>query len=140
MDNKRDGLFRKKVVDRISSPDQLTDYLKVTGPGIWAVLIAVILLLAGITAWSAVGTLETRADARIIVEKHRAQVVISGSEQIEEGMKLRVASQETVIAATSTDSYGRKTGVAELSLPDGSYDGIVVVDETKPISFLLESR
>ena len=62
------------------------------------------------------------------------------NEQIREGMKLRVGSEEAVIASTKEDSYGRITGVAEISLPDGSYNGIVVVDETKPISFLLESR
>ncbi len=140
MSDENNTMFRKKVVDRISSPDQLTDYLKVTDPGIWAVLLAVILLMAGLAVWSAVGTLETKADAKIIVEKHRAEVVITGPEQIREGMKLRVGSEEAVIASTKEDSYGRITGVAEISLPDGSYNGIVVVDETKPISFLLESR
>lgn len=40
-------VFRKKTLDRISSPEQITDYLRVTNPGIWVVLVAVILLLAG---------------------------------------------------------------------------------------------
>ena len=44
----RKSLFRKETLDRISSPEQLTDYLRVTNPGIWVVLAAVILLLAGI--------------------------------------------------------------------------------------------
>ena len=105
MSGENNTMFRKKVVDRISSPDQLTDYLKVTDPGIWAVLLAVILLLAGLAVWSAVGTLETKADAKIIVEKHRAEVVITGPEQIREGMKLRVGSEEAVIASTKEDTY-----------------------------------
>ena len=28
-------LFRQKTLDRISSPEQLTDYLRITNPGIW---------------------------------------------------------------------------------------------------------
>ena len=40
-------VFRKKTLDRISSPEQITDYLRVTNPGIWVVLVAVILLLDG---------------------------------------------------------------------------------------------
>ena len=48
-------VFRKKTLDRISSPEQLTDYLRVTNPGIWVILAAVILLLAGVFAWSMVG-------------------------------------------------------------------------------------
>ena len=55
----KEQLFRKKTMERISSPEQLTDYLRVTNPGIWAVLIAVILILVGIIAWAAVGVLET---------------------------------------------------------------------------------
>ena len=31
-------------------PDQLTDYYRVTNPGIWVILSAVILLLAGVFA------------------------------------------------------------------------------------------
>ena len=42
------NIFRKKTLDRISSPEQLTDYLRVTNPGIWLVLATVVLLLAGI--------------------------------------------------------------------------------------------
>ena len=45
-------VFRKKTLDRIASPEQLTDYLRVTNPGIWVILVAVILLLAGVFAWS----------------------------------------------------------------------------------------
>ena len=41
-------------MERISSPEQLTDYLRVTNLGIWAVLTAVILILVGIIAWAAV--------------------------------------------------------------------------------------
>ena len=60
---------------RISSPEQLTDYLRVTNPGIWVVLAAVILLLAGVLAWSMVGTLETEAEVKIVVSDHTAQVI-----------------------------------------------------------------
>ena len=33
------SLFRKKAMDRISSPEDLTSYLKVTNPGVWSVLL-----------------------------------------------------------------------------------------------------
>ena len=40
-------IFRKKSLDRISSPEALDDYLRVTTPAIWLILTAVIMLLAG---------------------------------------------------------------------------------------------
>ena len=134
------AVFRQRTLDRISSPEQLTDYLRVTNPGIWVILVAVILLLAGIFAWSMVGTLETTADAIVIVEDHEAQIVPAGAEALASGMPLRIAGQEFVIAAAETDEYGRVTGTAEVSLPDGTYEGAVVVDSTRPIDFLLTSR
>ena len=133
-------VFRKKTLDRISSPEQLTDYLRVTNPGIWVVLVAVILLLAGLFAWAAVGTLETKAEAAVIVREHTAKVVPTGAESLEEGMPLRVSKRETVVASVNTDEYGRSIGTAEIELPDGTYPGIVVVEQTHPIDFLLKSK
>ena len=49
-------LFRKKSIDRVSSPEQLNDYIRVTTPSVWLVLLAVILLLIGLLIWSIFGT------------------------------------------------------------------------------------
>ena len=39
-----DQIFRKKSLDRISSPEQLNDSIRVAHPGIWMILAAVIML------------------------------------------------------------------------------------------------
>ena len=39
--------FRKKAMDRLSSPEELNDYLRVTSPALWVVLAAVARILAG---------------------------------------------------------------------------------------------
>lgn len=49
-------LFREKSLERISTPEKLNDYIKVTTPSVWLVLLAVVFLLVGILAWSALGT------------------------------------------------------------------------------------
>ena len=143
MEEKQEStLFRKKAMERISSPEELTGYLRVTSPGMWIVLAAVIILLVGLFAWAAVGTLDTTADATAIVQDHTARIVASGqnADALKAGMPLRIASQEFVIASVDYDEYGRATAYAEVSLPDGSYDATVVVEQTRPIEFLLESR
>ena len=135
-------LFRKKAMARISSPEDLTSYLRVTSPGMWIILAAVIALLAGVFAWSAAGTLETTVNATAIVEDHTAQIVASGqgADDLKAGMPLRIASQEFVIASVDFDEYGRAAACAEVSLPDGTYDAKIVLEQTRPIEFLLESR
>ena len=35
-----DQIFRKKSLDRISSPEQLNDYIRMANPGIWMILTA----------------------------------------------------------------------------------------------------
>ena len=56
-------LFRKKSIDRVSSPEQLNDYIRVTTPSVWLVLLAVILLLIGMLIWSIFGKVTvTNAD------------------------------------------------------------------------------
>ena len=133
-------VFRTKTLDRITSPEQLTDYLRVTNPRIWVVLAAVILLLAGVFAWSMAGTLETRAEVKIVVTNHTAQIFPLASETLADGMPFRISGQEYRIASSQKDEYGRMVGIAEVNLPDGIYDGLVITETVHPISFLLESR
>ncbi len=140
MEKNEQTIFRKKTLERISSPEQLTTYLSVTNPGIWVILAAVIFLLAGIFSWSAVGILETKVPAKVTVVDQTATVITLGSEKLEKEMPLRVGTENTVILSISKDEYGRSIGKAVISLPDGSYDGTVVVEQTRPIDFLLESR
>ena len=61
------GLFRQKNLDRISSPEQLRDYIHVTTPGVWIVLLAIIILLAGVLIWGAFGSIQVHNAAGELV-------------------------------------------------------------------------
>ncbi len=52
------SIFREKSIERISSPDQIDDYVRVTKPSMWIVLIAAVVLLVGIVVWCIFGTME----------------------------------------------------------------------------------
>lgn len=134
------SVFRQKTLNRISSPEQLTDYLRVTNPGIWLFLAAVIVLLAGIFVWSAVGTLETTVPAKVVCVNDVARVAPVGAEPLEAGMTLRVAGQEAPILTAETDEYGRPYGMSEIDLLDGTFDGVVVIQAVHPIEFLLSGH
>ena len=135
-----EGLFRQKAIDRMSAPDELTDYLKVTNSGVWAILIAIVVLLVGVLAWACVGTLPTKANARAIVQDNTAAVLVAEPYVASEGMSVTVENQQSRIASTATDEYGKTVGLCDVNLPDGTYDGTVVVDETRAIDFLLKSN
>lgn len=133
-------LFRKEAIDRISPPEQLKDYLRVTNPGIWIVLIAVIALLAGVFVWSATGEMNTIVQARMIIVDHEAKIVPSEPVKMQVGMKVRIHNQKSSIAAVRVDEYDRDIGIAEFALPDGSYDGQIVTESVHAIDFLLKNR
>ncbi len=137
-DNKQ-NIYREKTLERISAPDQLTDYLKVTNPGIWVILTAVIILLVGVFVWSCVGDLETKSPSTIIVKDKTARVATRDMKELTEGDELRLEDKNYDISSVTTDEFGRKIGIASVDLPDGVYDGIVIVEKTHPIEFLTRS-
>ena len=85
-------LFRQKSVERITSPEQLQDYMKVTSPTIWMVLGAVIAILAGLLISSSLATVESSLPVEAEVEKNVATVTLPAAqkENIEPGMVLRL--------------------------------------------------
>ena len=100
-----------------------------------------ILLLGGIIAWAAVGVLETTADATAVISDGKARIVGSvDAEQIKTGMTVHVASEEYIISEIEVDEYGRSVAYADVSIPDGTYEAEIVIEQIHPISFLLESR
>ena len=139
MDNQ---IFREKSIKRISSPEELNKYLRVTNPGIWAVLLAVIVLLGGLIVWASVGTLETKVDAEAVVSDGYVQVTVAGDKAglVQADMPLIIDWNETVLDDVKTDEYGRAVGMAVLNVPDGRYNAEVVIERIAPISFLIRSK
>ena len=52
-------LFKKSSMDKVSSPEQLQDYVRVANPGLWMVLSAIVILLAGVIVWGFIGKIDT---------------------------------------------------------------------------------
>ena len=52
-----DNTSPDKAMEMIDSPEQLNDYIKVTTPSVFAILVAVLILTAGIIIWSIFGVM-----------------------------------------------------------------------------------
>lgn len=52
-------IFRQKSMEKISSPEQMNDYIRVSNPRVWMILAAIIVLLAGVCVWGMFGRLDT---------------------------------------------------------------------------------
>ena len=131
-------VFRQKTLDRISSPEQLTDYLKVTSPGVWIVLVTAILLLAGLIVWATIGDLETTEKANIVVTNNMGSITSDTPDHYKEGMTVRVNSKEYTISLIDVTEYGFSYACFDTDLPDGEYRAEVVTEVIHPIDFLLK--
>ncbi|MCL2839926.1 MAG: hypothetical protein FWE05_04055 [Defluviitaleaceae bacterium] len=51
MNNKK-NIFRKESLDKMSSPEKLNDYIKVSNPSVWIILGAIAIMLISVIVWS----------------------------------------------------------------------------------------
>ncbi|MGN0319938.1 MAG: hypothetical protein ACI4D1_03415 [Lachnospira sp.] len=153
------GLFRKKNMDRISSPEQLNAYIRVSNPGVWMILISVILLLTGVCVWGIFGHVDTKIVTSGYVENGTLTCYVKESDidSVKEGMNISISEQDYVVGEISQkpvavddtmDSYmvhigNLQTGewvypvtVKNVNLKDGIYEADIIVDRVSPMSFI----
>jgi hypothetical protein len=68
-------IFREKSLKSISGPEELNDYIRVTTPPVWLVLIAVVVLLLGMLAWCIFGTVEMHREDGSVAEIHPIEFI-----------------------------------------------------------------
>ena len=135
------NLFRKKSVDRISSPEQLNDYLRVTSPAVWVILLAVVLLLAGLLIWSSTAVIESYAEGSAEVKDGVMTIRFtdqSFAKNIETGMTVTAGENTCTVASVGRDSNGLIIATAQTALSDGFYDVRVSYKYTQVLSLLFD--
>ena len=133
-------LYREKSMDRISSPEQLNDYLKVTKTTVWVVLIAIILLLAGFFVWAALTYIGSNVSGTGEVKGGRTMVISfdddADAAKVEEGMEVKAGDGSAVITRVETGPDGKIYAVAETTMADGVYNVKVCYKKTRVLEFL----
>lgn len=132
-------LFREKSLKYISSPEQINDYLKVTKPAVWGVLVAIIILLAGLFIWANFAYIGSSIDGTVVVEDGIMTMKFKSQEygaNVKEGMTIQVGDSYSPITSVGKVEDGF-FAVASTDLLDGVYDATVTYKQTQVISLLL---
>ncbi len=132
-------IFREKSLKRVSSPEDLGDYLHVTSPTVWLVLAAVILLLLGMLVWSATASIDSVVAGTAQVESGSMRVLIEDEQlaaNVKPGMTVRVGESEWRISSVGVGPSGASFAAAETSLADGSYPAQIVLRQTQVLRLL----
>lgn len=152
-------LFRQKSMERVSSPEQLHDYIRVSNPSVWVILLAVIILLTGVCVWGIFGHLDTALTCVCIADGSKSAVYIREAQIASVGEEMYVTVndrtygiQEIGTVPFSVDETfseyalytgGLKTGewVYEVRLdavlPEGVYEANIIIESVKPMSFVI---
>ncbi len=154
-------LFREKSLEAVESPESLNDYLRVTSPGIWLVMAAVITLLVGGIMWGIFGHIRTTAEFAVSVGPEKSicyvtyesidKVLKRGIVNVEgedyplktnEQLSISFVSDETSPRVLLNGKLNVGDPVIEVpvitDLPEGYYTGEVVTEDLQPISLLLQ--
>ncbi len=132
-------LFRKQVMDRLSSPEELNDYLKVTDTGVWAVLIAVVLLIAGGLFWGCTTYINSSVTGTAVVENGRMQIGFEDdaqAENVEPGLAVKAGSATSTVSSIGTDENGHIFVTADTTLADGTYTVEITYKTTQLMKLL----
>jgi hypothetical protein len=152
-------LFKKSNMEKISSPEQLHNYVRVANPGLWMVLSAIVILLAGVIVWGFIGKIDTTMSTAIVTEGGNAVIYVGESdvEKIEVGMTVRCEEKEYTItdiakAPVRVDGFFTDYAIHASGLTVGEWvyavsidgehsDGVqkadIVIESISPISFIL---
>ena len=152
-------IFREKSLEQLSEPEQLTEYLQVTGTGVWLVLIGLIVLLAGILVWGIFGRIssEETVPAEVRGGKAYCHVLADDMESTDEEIPVVIGDQHMLADAGEAEertidasadpslfesgylSAGKNVVVlsCDTELQDGWYEADVTTDRLRPISLLL---
>ena len=151
-------LFREKSLNRISSPEELHDYMRVTSPKLWMILGAIAALLIGFIAYASTAKMENTLPIKANVEIFEidpdapegeqqnnivsSRLPVSWLDTIKTGMRVRIGSEGGVVGWIATlDGDDEISLIIDmdkdfLPLQSGTYDADLVLESTTPISFL----
>lgn len=133
------SLYREKSMERIQSPEQLNDYMRVTTPSIWILLAAVIILLAGVLIWSSFARIDSYAAGTAQVRDGHLVMVFDDeltAGRVESGMNVTVGETSSVITSVGRGEDGAMFAAADTNLADGNYPARVIFRQTQVLQLL----
>ncbi len=131
-------IFRKKSLERLSTPEDLTEYLRVTNPSVWIFLGAVIVLIVGTLMWAGFASFHSRIYGNAKVEDGTAVVQFDdqNAKVLEQGMPAEIGSSATTIESIGKDAKGNIVCICSTDLPNGTYDFTATYKTTQILSLL----
>ena len=152
--------MEEKKLKKIDSPEQLNQYIRLSNPGVWILLIAIVVLLIGVCAWGFFGKIDTKITTVAISGDYNSYVYIKEAdlEKIKTGMSVEIVNNENkyeIVEIETTpekvtdelSEYARHLGNFQIgewvykcrlnkNLKEGTYGANIVVESIAPMVFI----
>ena len=148
-----------KAPIRITTPEELHDFLRVSSPRLWIVLTVIVALLVCLIVFAATQRMENTMNIRVTVssvdmsaEEGQGETAVRYTqilgtsptdvrELVNVGMEVRfsgLTGKVSMVMNDEKDSFFEIQPDAEpIQLPEGTYDGELILENKTPLSFLL---
>lgn len=152
--------MEEKKLRKVDSPEQLNQYIRLSNPGVWILLIAIVVLLIGICAWGFLGKIDTKITTVAISGDYNSYVYIKEAdlEKVKNGMNVEILNNENkyeIVEIETTpekvtdelSEYARHLGNFQIgewvykcrlnkNLKEGTYGANIVVESIAPMVFV----
>ena len=152
--------MEEKKLRKVDSPEQLNQYIRLSNPGVWILLIAIVVLLIGVCAWGFFGKIDTKINTVAISSDYNSYVYIKEAdlEKVKNGMSVEIVNNENkyeIVEIETTpekvtdelSEYARHLGNFQIgewvykcrlnkNLKEGTYGANIVVESIAPMVFI----
>ena len=153
--------MEEKKLRKVDSPEQLNQYIRLSNPGVWILLIAIVVLLIGVCAWGFFGKIDTKITTVAISSDYNSYVYIKETdlEKVKNGMNVEIVNNENkyeIVEIETTpekvtdelSEYARHLGNFQIgewvykcrlnkNLREGTYGANIVVESIAPMVFVI---
>ena len=141
--------MEEKKLRKVDSPEQLNQYIRLSNPGVWILLIAIVVLLIGICAWGFFGKIDTKITTVAISGDYNSYVYIKEAdlEKVKNGMNVEIETTPEKVTDELSE-YARHLGNFQIgewvykcrlnkNLREGTYGANIVVESIAPMVFVI---
>lgn len=138
-------VFRKKSLERIESPENLNDYIKVTRPSVWLLLAAIIIFFLGGVIWATFGHIDTTVPADATISDGILTMTITDKTNLPDGYNGEdgrlVISGKSYDIPLHINPDGTFTSISKVpeGIENGSYNIDIIVEQVSPIIYIINN-
>lgn len=145
---------------RVNSPEQLDQYIKLSNPGVWIILLAIVVLLVGFCIWGYFGKIDSKINTTVVSNNSYSYLFVKEEDikKVKEGMIVEIGNEDTTYriveidpnperVTEDIDEYARHLGNFQIGewvykcsldkrVQKGTYNANIIVESVSPMSFV----